>query len=67
MSRRVLADFLRSFLVPTLVGKTFVLYFGLNYSEHPGEGYGYGLAGAILFTLVSLCLFLWKYRNYEDS
>lgn len=62
----LIKDLLRSFLVPTLIGKSFVLYFGLNYSEHPGEGYGYGLAAAIAVTLTSLLLFVWKHRNYED-
>lgn len=59
-------SFLRSFLMPTFIGKTLVLYFGLMYSNHPDEGYGYGLAGAGAFTVVSLCLFAWKYRNHED-
>lgn len=64
--KAILKDFLRSFLVPTLVGKAFVLYFGIRQAEYPGEGYGYGLAAAICFTVGSLSLFIWKYRNYED-
>lgn len=66
MSRKPLFDFLRSFLLPTFIGKSFVLYFGLMYSNYPDEGYGYGLIAAISFTLISLSLFLWKYRNYDD-
>ena len=65
-SQKTIVDFLRSFLMPALVGKSFVYYFGLRYSEYPGEGYGYGLVAAILFTVGTLCLFIWKYRNYED-
>jgi hypothetical protein len=61
-----LKDFVISSLMPTLVGKSLVLYFGLHYSEEPGEGYGYGLIAAILLTLLMLGRFLWKYRNYED-
>lgn len=62
----VLRDFLLAFLVLVLINKIFMLYFGLNYAEHPGEGYGYGLVGSILFFLVSIGRFLWKYRNYEE-
>lgn len=62
----MLGQFIRAFLMPTLVGKMFILYFGLNYAEFPGEGYGIGLVIAILFTVTMLGLFLWKYRHYED-
>ncbi|MFN3698291.1 MAG: hypothetical protein ACK4VO_12705 [Pseudobdellovibrio sp.] len=61
-----MSDFLRSFLVPTFIGKTLVLYFGLMYSNYPGEGYGYGLVASASFTLVSLCLFAYKYKDVED-
>ena len=43
-----------------------MLYFGLNYSQYPDEGYGYGLAAAMIFTLSTLGYFIWKYRDYED-
>lgn len=62
----VLVDFLKSLLMPTLVGKTFIYFFGLRYSEFPGEGYGYGLTAAILFTVGNLMRFLWKYRHVQD-
>lgn len=60
-------DLLVSFLFPTLIGKSLLLYFGLNYSEHPGEGYGYGLVFAFTLTLCMVGRFLWKYRNYDDT
>lgn len=67
MNRKaILKDFIRSFLVPTLIGKAFILYFGLKYSDNPGEGYGYGLIAAIVFMVTTLSLFVWKYRNTED-
>lgn len=65
-NKAILKDFLRSFLMPTLIGKSFVLYFGIKLADNPGEGYGYGLAAAIIFTVASLSLFVWKYRNTED-
>ncbi|MBC7755001.1 MAG: hypothetical protein H7Z71_12235 [Moraxellaceae bacterium] len=65
-SRKLLTDFLRSFLIPTLIGKSFVLYFGINLADHPDEGYGYGLAAAMAFTVFTLCLFIWRHRNYQD-
>lgn len=64
--KALLKDFIRSFLMPTLIGKSFVLYFGINYSDSPGEGYGYGLAISIAFTFCTLVLFAWKYRNHEE-
>ncbi len=60
-------DFIRAVLMPTLIGKSLIMYFGLNYSEYPGEGYGYGLAASIAFTVIMLLIFIWKYRNYEDT
>jgi hypothetical protein len=52
--------------MPTLIGKSFVLFFGLNYSEHPGEGYGYGLAFSIAFTVFMLARLAWNYRGQEE-
>lgn len=66
MSKIDLKDLLLASLMPTLIGKLLVVYFGLNYSAFPGEGYGYGLAASIGFTLVMAARFLWKYRNYKD-
>ncbi len=65
-AKKTLKDFIKSFLMPTLVGKTLVLYFGINYSLYPDEGYGYGLAASIAFTVFGLCLLIWKYRDQEE-
>lgn len=61
-----LFDFIRSFIVPMLIGKTGVMFFGLNYSQYPGEGYGYGLVISILITVFSLLRLIIKYKNVED-
>jgi hypothetical protein len=62
-----LSDILWVGLMPMIVGKTFIFYFGIKYSAYPDEGYGYGLVVAILFTLTTIGRFLWKYRNYSDE
>ncbi len=64
--RKILFDFAKSFLMPTLIGKSFVLYFGINYSLYPDEGYGYGLIIAIAVTVFSLIAFAWKYKDQEE-
>ncbi len=64
--KNVLADFLKAFLIPTLVNKFFMIYFGLHYSNHPGEGYGYGLVATILFLVFTMARFIWKYKDIED-
>lgn len=53
-------------LVPMLVGKIAILYFGTQYSAYPGEGWGYWLIGTICFTITMAARFLWKYRNWKD-
>jgi|GEM_PF-1250513 len=63
---QVLKDFIKIFIIPVLLNKVFMLYFGLNYAEYPGEGYGYGLIASILFFVFSVASFLWKYRGVED-
>ncbi len=65
-SKKTLKDFIKTFLMPTLVGKTLVLYFGINYSLYPDDGYGYGLAASIAFTVFGLLALVWKYRNQEE-
>jgi hypothetical protein len=65
-NRLQLKDLLIAFVLPTLLGKSLIIYFGLNYSDHPDEGYGIGLVLSILFTLLMMGRFVWKFRNYED-
>lgn len=60
-------DLLITFVGPIVIGKIFVLYFGTNYSSHPGDGYGYGLAISIGVTLWGFIRFLWKYRAHEED
>ena len=62
----IVQDFLAAFLVPTIINKGLMLYFGLNYSAHPDEGYGYGLIATLVFFVLSMAGFLWKYKDIED-
>ena len=57
-------DLVVTFVMPTLLGKCFIAYFGAYYSKYPGEGYGYALAASLLFTVTMVCRFLWKYRHH---
>ncbi len=66
LGQSFLKDLLRVMLVPTLVNKAFMVYFGLQYSKYPGEGYGYGLLFTIFFLLFTVGTFLWKYRHVDD-
>lgn len=61
-----LRDFLKALLVPLLINKAFMMYFGLKYSEHPGEGYGYGLVATIFVLVAGLARLIWKYKDVED-
>ena len=45
--------------------KTFFLYFGLKYSEYPGEGYGYGLAITGCLSVFNIGYFLYKVKDYN--
>ena len=65
-SKKVLKDFLRTLIMPMLVNKSFMFYFALNYSNHPGEGYGYGFAATLVILFITLGTFIWKYRDTED-
>lgn len=65
-SKKVFIDFLKVFLLPMLVNKFFLVYFGVNYSNYPGRGYGYGVIIALLSLFITISAFLWKYRNIDD-
>jgi hypothetical protein len=65
-SNPIVKDFLQVFLVPTLANKALLIYFGINYSAYPGEGYGYGVIASVVFLLLGVFRFVWKYRGIED-
>ncbi len=65
-SKKVLKDFLKTLIVPLVINKFFMMYFGLMYSNYPDEGYGYGFAATIFFLLANCGFFIWKYRDIED-
>jgi uncharacterized membrane protein YdjX (TVP38/TMEM64 family) len=67
MTKMKARDFVIALLSPMIFGKACIIYFGMNYSQYPGRGYGIGLCISILFTLTMIGRFLWKYRNYQDS
>lgn len=57
--------YLRAFIVPTIFLKAAIFYFGINYSNDPGVGYGWGLAISIALSLVNFGIFI--YLNWQDS
>ncbi|MBL7543383.1 MAG: hypothetical protein JNL11_06175 [Bdellovibrionaceae bacterium] len=63
---QVLKDFLLAFLVPTIVNKVFMVYFGIQYANYKDEGYGYGLVATILFLFFTMGRLVWKYRDNPD-
>lgn len=58
-----LMNYIRTFIVPTLALKAAVLYFGIQYSLNPDEGYGWGLLVSIVLTLTNFAIFLYKNWN----
>lgn len=53
-------SYIRMLFVPTIFTKTLIMFFGLNYAMYPGEGYGYGLAVAICFSICTFSYFVWS-------
>jgi hypothetical protein len=60
-------DMIIALAIPTVFGKTLIVYFGGMYTAEPGEGWGYALSIAIFLTVFNLCRFVWKYRNHSDA
>lgn len=60
-------DMIIAFAIPTVIGKTLIVFFGGMYSYEPGVGWGWALSIAIFFTVFNLCRFVWKYRNHSDE
>jgi hypothetical protein len=63
--KQKLAAYIRAFVVPTILIKMFMLYFGLNYAAYPDHGYGYGLLATVILSLANFSYFL--YLNWDDS
>jgi hypothetical protein len=57
--------FMRTAFVPLIFTKALVLYFGVQYSAYPGEGYGWGLLITISVTLISFAIFIYKNQSAE--
>lgn len=64
--KKVMHDFLMTLILPLTLNKFLMMYFGLNYSEFPGEGFGYGLVATLLFMVFMISRFLWRYRHVND-
>ena len=61
-----LGDLIWTFISPLFIGKTLVMYFGLQYSCYPDQGYGWGLLASLALTVFTLTRFIWKYRHYTE-
>ena len=59
--------YMKVFIGPTLILKTGILYFGLNYSSYPDRGYGWGLIVCIVLSLVNFGIFIYKNWSAVDE
>lgn len=59
--------FIPAFIIPIIITKTAILYFGINWSNYPGEGYGYGFFATLLFAVLNFTFFLWRHRHYSED
>lgn len=64
-SAEKLYRYIRAFIVPTLFLKALILYFGINYSNDPGSGYGWGLVISIVLSLINFAVFI--YLNWQET
>jgi hypothetical protein len=53
-------------VMSSAVNKTCMFYFGINYSQYPGRGYGYGLFLTVVYMFGSAGYMIYKYRNTGD-
>lgn len=58
-------SFLIRLFITMVITKTALLFAGSYYSSFPGEGYGYWLIAAVVYTLVSLGYLVWSHRNLD--
>ncbi len=64
---KMMRDFILTLVLPMLVNKVFMMYFGMHYAIYPGEGYGYGLCATIVVMILILGFLVWKYKDYNDE
>jgi hypothetical protein len=67
IQKRKLTAYIRAFVVPTILIKVFMLYFGLNYAAYPERGYVYGLAATVILSLANFSYFLYLNWNEADD
>jgi hypothetical protein len=49
----------------TTLNKAVMFYFGINYSNYPGHGYGYGLLASLSYLVCSAGYLIYKYRDLD--
>ncbi len=62
-----LTTFIPTFLIPLIFTKSAILYFGINWGNYPGEGYGYGFFASVMFGVINFSYFLWRNRKYKED
>lgn len=63
----VLFNFLWVFIIPMVFNKGLFVMFAMKYTKEPGRGYGYAAFAFFCFFVINMALFLWKFRDYDDS
>lgn len=63
----VMFNFLWMFIVPMVFNKGLFVMFAMRYTKEPGRGYGYAAFAFFMLFVVTMIVFLWKFRNYDDS
>lgn len=58
--------FLRAMLLSALFTKPSLYFFGVQYTNNPGEGYGIGLIATVLITFGSYAYLIRKYWHMKD-
>ncbi len=61
----LLGGLIKFFVISTVINKSLMFYFGVNYSRWPGQGYGYGLAATLFYTVCAAGYLIFKYRNFD--
>lgn len=58
-------SFLIRLFIAMVITKTALLFAGSYYSTYPGDGYGYWLIAAVVYTVFSMVYIVWKYRDID--